>query len=64
MVVLLKYTLAPGKALDRYGVRPVMFSVGALLGPLLAGAMLPVLGLGGLYLTDAICLTAKRRGID
>ena len=34
------------------------FSIGALLGPLLAGAALPVLGLGALYLTDAICLTA------
>ena len=35
-----------------------VFSVGVLLGPLLAGVMLPTVGLGPLYLIDAIGLTA------
>jgi predicted MFS family arabinose efflux permease len=35
-----------------------VFSVGVLLGPLLAGVLLPTVGLGPLYLIDAIGLTA------
>ncbi|WP_111767779.1 MFS transporter [Nakamurella deserti] len=35
-----------------------VFSVGVLLGPLLAGVLLPTVGLGWLYLIDAIGLTA------
>jgi len=37
----------------------VVFSFGAVLGPLLAGAFIPILGLSTLYLIDAIglCLT-------
>ncbi|MEO5833278.1 MAG: MFS transporter [Nakamurella sp.] len=35
-----------------------VFSVGVLLGPLLAGVLLPTVGLGWLYLIDAVGLTA------
>ncbi|HEY0637201.1 MAG TPA: MFS transporter [Pseudonocardiaceae bacterium] len=36
----------------------LVFTFGAILGPLLAGALLPIIGLGTLYLLDAIALTA------
>jgi MFS family permease len=35
-----------------------VFSIGVLLGPLLAGVLLPTVGLGWLYLIDAVGLTA------
>jgi len=36
----------------------LVFMFGAIVGPLLAGALLPLIGLGTLYLLDAVALTA------
>lgn len=45
--------LPPAQALGT-----TVFQLGAIVGPLLAGALLPVLGLSTLYLIDAVALTA------
>lgn len=36
----------------------LVFTFGAIIGPLLAGALIPIIGLGPLYLLDAVALTA------
>ena len=52
--------LVPAELLPQAGaLNGTVFSVGAVLGPLLAGALIPFIGLSTLYLIDAIglCLT-------